>query len=90
MIRGAQKKVVVIKTADSKIFEEAYFVLKKDRGADGGDMVKEANRIIESFEESDKKEKGEMFFGRLYSTALVIFGGGVGALSISLIYALVA
>ena len=46
MIKGAVRKVVVVKTADSRIFEEAYFVVKSGDGV-GGDMVAEANRIIE-------------------------------------------
>ena len=48
MIRGAQKKMVVIRTHESRLFEEAYFVLRKDgeRGMDDEDMLQEADRII--------------------------------------------
>lgn len=59
MIKGAQKKMVVVRTHDSKIFAEAYFVMRRDtsdgmRGdndSDNGngndnDIVAEANRII--------------------------------------------
>ena len=48
MIRGAQKRMVVIRTHESRLFEEAYFVLRKDseRGMDDGDMLQEADRII--------------------------------------------
>ena len=47
MIKGAQKSMIVVKTSDSSVFEEAYFVIR--RGAEKGniDMVREANRIIE-------------------------------------------
>ncbi len=43
--------MVLIRTPDSKIFEEAHLVLRADGGAGGlkeGDMLSEANRIIEA------------------------------------------
>lgn len=48
MIRGAQKKMIVIRTHDSRVFEEAYFVIRRDGdvAADDGDMLTEADRII--------------------------------------------
>ena len=46
MIKGAQKKMIVVKTGDSRLFEEAYFVLRRDADERNGDMVAEADRII--------------------------------------------
>lgn len=48
MIRGAQKKMIVIRTHDSRVFEEAYFVIRRDTDAatGDGDMLSEADRII--------------------------------------------
>ena len=46
MIKGAQKRIVVVRTGDSGIFEEALFVLRKESGAGEDDMVAEAVRII--------------------------------------------
>lgn len=48
MIRGAQKKMIVIRTHDSRVFEEAYFVMRRDtEGAvEDCDMLMEADRII--------------------------------------------
>lgn len=48
MIKGAQKRMVVVKTADSRLFEEAYFVMRADASPSGEDMVCEANKIIEN------------------------------------------
>ena len=48
MLKGAQKRMVVVKTQDSRIFEEAYFVMRTDTPASDVDMVGEANRIIET------------------------------------------
>ena len=50
MLKGAQKRMIVIRTRDSRLFEEAYFVMRRDMpdsAAHGADMLEEANRIIE-------------------------------------------
>lgn len=50
MLKGAQKRMIVIRTRDSRMFEEAYFVIRRDateNTADQADMLWEANRIIE-------------------------------------------
>lgn len=48
MIRGAQKRMIVIRTHDSRVFEEAYFVIRKEKEAvvEDSDMISEADRII--------------------------------------------
>ena len=50
-MRGSEKKIIYVKDTGSKIFEEAYFVIR--RGVDGedsrpseNDMVREATRIV--------------------------------------------
>ena len=50
-MRGSEKKIIYVKDTGSKIFEEAYFVIR--RGMDGedacpseNDMVREASRIV--------------------------------------------
>ena len=50
MLRGAQKQMIVIRTHDSRLFEEAYFGVRTPRTgrpACKEDMLWEANRIIE-------------------------------------------
>lgn len=78
MIRGAQKKVVAVRISDSPIFDEAYFVMKKGREASGGDMAREAGRIIESLEIADKPAR--LSNGRLARISLLVCGAGSGAL----------
>lgn len=48
MIRGAQKRMIVIRTHDSRVFEEAYFVMRRDSemAVTDSDMLSEADRII--------------------------------------------
>ena len=51
MLRGAKKNMIVVRTRDSRVFEEAYFVMRRDSGqaaVDEADMLWEANRILES------------------------------------------
>ncbi len=50
MIKGAQKQMIVIRTAASRYFTEAYFVLRGDVDTKNPhketDMLREANRIL--------------------------------------------
>ena len=47
MLKGTQKRILQIKSPNSALFEEAYFVLKKENATvQGKDMVSEATRII--------------------------------------------
>ena len=47
MIRGCQKQLVVTMTAQSHLFESAWFVLREGRtGESEEDMIAEANRIV--------------------------------------------
>ncbi len=51
MLKGSQKQMIVVRTRDSRLFEEAYFVMRRGAGqkeTDELDMLWEANRIIES------------------------------------------
>lgn len=50
MIRGAEKRMIVVRTRESRVFEEAYFVVRHNvpgNAANALDMLREANRIIE-------------------------------------------
>ncbi|MBQ4323018.1 MAG: hypothetical protein IJC19_03680 [Clostridia bacterium] len=51
MLKGAKKNMIVVRTRDSRVFEEAYFVMRRDAGStvtDDSDMLWEANRILEN------------------------------------------
>lgn len=58
MLKGSQKQMIVVRTRDSRVFEEAYFVMRRgaERGADEMDMLWEANRIIESSLPADRRQ----------------------------------
>lgn len=65
MIKGNQKKVIHIKNTESRIFDEAYFILKEGilLSVPENDMINEANRIIE---ENLKGERGGKRYGKLF------------------------
>lgn len=49
MLKGCQKKIIVMKNTGSPIFEEAYFILSENAQrahTSERDMISEANRII--------------------------------------------
>ena len=51
MLKGTQRKVIVLKDTKSGIFDEAYFIVKNSADSKNlttDDMVSEANRIIDA------------------------------------------
>ena len=79
MMKGAQKQMIVLRTGGSRYFDEAYFVLKHDRRpqrGETGDMVTEANRILEENEWG--REERRRGGGRLWFAAGVLLGAPVG------------
>ena len=50
MIKGARKQMIVVRTGNSRYFDEAYFVLREEVQRENGkntDILSEANRILE-------------------------------------------
>lgn len=80
MVKGAQKRMVVLRTSDSGLYEQAYFVLRDKRGQAAPDersMIAEANRILsESLLPTQQKKKRShrgapwLLFGALLGAAL--------------------
>ena len=57
MLKGINKRVIIIKNPESEIFEEAYFIVKNKSiftQAKENDMVLEANRIISDYSRQQK------------------------------------
>lgn len=47
LLRGCHRRTICIKSADSRLFDEAFFVLREDgRAASEADMLTEAERIL--------------------------------------------
>lgn len=96
MIRGAQKRMIVLRTRDSRVFEEAYFVMRREAEGDGAseqDMIREANRILErslprdqftsapSAQTNSKTRRGGFFW---FTVGLLCGGGSTGILCLLL------
>ena len=65
VVKGTARRVIVVKSPDEKIFEEAIFIIREDafaqRGVSASMLMDEAREIAGSF----AKRKG--FFRRLFS-----------------------
>lgn len=85
MLKGAQKRMIVVKTSDSKLFEEAYFVLRHESRGEETDMVAEANRIIE--ECGGRKGKHKKYGPKelICAAALFLGGGTLGGVTVGLL-----
>lgn len=96
MLKGAQKKMVMLRTADSSIFEAAYFILRDDADAPAKGkqptMLEEANRILnQSFTSrstAQKKQPGRLraFLRRMLLFLLgFLLGAGLCILLVALL-----
>ena len=96
MLRGAKKNMIVVRTRDSRMFEEAYFVMRRNASTaavDDLDMLWEANRILESTvsyarnqkaggekRESPRRRSGKLQRLLWFGAGLICGGGLVGLL----------
>ncbi len=87
MIKGAQKRMIVVKTASSRIFEEAYFVMRGESSATENDMVSEANKIIENCGSGRREKKSKR--AEVFLLPIVMFMSG-SALGGGLVFAIMA
>ena len=68
MLKGFQRQMIVVRTGNSRYFDGAYFILRREvdvTGEEQTDMLREANRIFEA-----GAPRGE---GRKRSSALMPF-----------------
>ena len=72
MLKGTQKRILQIKSPNSALFEEAYFILKptSDEARDD-DMVTEAERLLASATLPKKKRR----FSLSWEDVLVFLAG---------------
>ena len=59
MLKGYQRKLIMIRTRESSVFESAFFILRGTSStcAVSGEMITEANKIIEECNLLRKKTK---------------------------------
>lgn len=53
VVKGTSKRVIVVKSPDPKIFEQAIFIVKEDykgrEGAKAGDVLQEAQKVADEY-----------------------------------------
>ena len=96
MIKGVQRKMIVVKTDNSNVFETAYFVLRSDSDkskSDAIDMLTEANRIVNEGNDAKKsKKEKKKRFGRFAAFCIFLLGvvfGTAASFLVWLIYTFV-
>lgn len=83
MIKGLERKMMLLKSTNSKYFDEAYFIMKDDISLyDEGEILREAERIMfsaETCKRIKKTSKRNFLKAFLFSLlgALVGFGAGL-------------
>lgn len=94
MVRGYQKRIIFLRNTDSRLFDEAYFILSEnsERRATKADMISEANRILgENLRENETEVRKKTCHGRrasLLAFAAFIAGALVGGCAMLLLSAL--
>lgn len=84
MIRGVQRKIIVVKGEKNSVFESVYFLLRNDlseKTRSENDMLREANRIISENYSERKAKKAERRKRIRRGLALFLIGILLGAAS---------
>ena len=89
MIKGAQKRMIGVKTGDSAVFEEAYFVMRRDAVGQRMDMLEEADKIISSCGGKKRKRLDAKIGAWLFAAATFVGGMTVGAAITVIVYAFI-
>ena len=83
MMRGAQKQMIVVRTGDSRYFDEAYFVLRREVKAKRGterEMLNEADRILRESELDPRPQRKKLPRGAIWFLLGILCGGLVAAI----------
>ena len=87
VVKGTSKRIVVVKSPDPKVFEEAIFIVKEDFLGRGGRMsaLKEAQKVADAYIRSSVSAP-RSFFRRLPPPAWAAVGAVLSALTVLLLY----
>lgn len=82
MVRGTSRRVIVVDSPDTNLFEQAIFIVRNDALARDGvtaqQLVDEACRVARSYTRAHAPRR------RLLPRALPVIWGAAGALAVSL------
>jgi hypothetical protein len=74
LVKGVSRRVIVIKTPDPKIFEEAIFIVRDDAGKNGvtqDELLREAQLVANDY---IRKHIKRNIFARLPAPVFTVFG----------------
>ena len=80
MIKGAQRRMIVVKTVDSDMFYEAHFWIRQECERDELDMLAEAEKIVGSVDESPRRGGARLNKSIIFGIGGVSIGAVCGAL----------
>ncbi len=83
MVRGAAKRAVIVRPGDSKLFEQAIFIVSEPEGGQGmtqSQLLQEAQRIAGRYAPQKQKTEG--------SSLPLAFAAGMGVTGLAWIAAL--
>lgn len=82
MVKGTTRRVVVIKSPDPRVFDEAIFIVRDEaasRGVTGAEILSEAQLVAEQYIESHRPQRSR-FAVRLQPHVCAMLGAGFTAL----------
>lgn len=84
MVKGINKRVIVVRSPDPRVFDEAIFIVRDDAlkktGVSTQEILREAQEVANSYLESNVQKKRRSF-RRLSPVACLAIGAGLtGAL----------
>ena len=85
MVKGLSRKIIVVKSPDPKIFEQAIFIVKDDyllsRGIDQKELMRQANEAASAYVNRTYKRKSRNFIK-------ILLGGVVSAAVLGIVAAI--
>ena len=83
MVKGISRQVILVRSPDQKLFDQAIFILKEDMGEGITDeaLLKEAQKAIRMGEPSSRKRQ-IWLYGAFWATAGALLTGMVWAVTI--------
>ena len=87
MVKGTSKRIVVVKSPDPKVFEEAIFIVKEDYMRRCGHMsaLKEAQKVADAYIRSTLSRPRAPLF-RLPAPLWAFIGALLSGLAVILLY----
>lgn len=81
MVKGVCRRVIVIKSPDLHLFDEAIFIVKEEAlragGVTGEEIIRQAQQVADNYVRFNLRKK---WFNRLPAPAFAAFGAGITAL----------